>query len=156
MSRVRTLRNAIRAALATLPDLAAPIAAGTVYIEDAPTVEHAWEAASGKPSIVIVYLSKGKEGGRLSTRVNDDFTFRFALVYIADSYQREDTLDGLYEAEEIAEMGMALRGVKLATMNGEPVYLAYGSEVPLVPPNRPVEGGRAGFAQTWESTKVRV
>ena len=156
MSRVRTLRNAIRAGIAGLPGLSAGIAAGTIRLEDAPTVEHAWEAALDKPSIVIVYAGKRKEGGKLSTRENDDFTFLWHLVSIADSYQREDTLDGIYEAEEIAELVLALRGVKLATMGGEAVHLAYASETQAVPPGRPLEGGKAAVVQTWESTKVRV
>lgn len=156
MSRVRTLRNAIRVALAALPDLSADIAAGRIRLEDAPTVEHAWEAALDKPSIVLVYAGKRKDGGKLSTRVNDDFQFLWSLVVVADSYQKQESPDAVYDAEEIAEKVLALRGVKLTTMGGEPVYLAYASETQAVPPDRPLEGGRAMVVQSWESTKVRV
>lgn len=156
MSKVRTLRNAIRAAITALPELAVQIAEGRIRLEDAPTVEHAWEAALDKPTIVIVYAGKRKEGGKLSTRKNEDFIFLWYLVSIADSYQKEETPDAVYEAEEIAEKVLDLREVKLATMGGESVYIAYASETQAVPPNRPLEGGRAAVIQSWESTKVRV
>ncbi len=156
MSRCRTLRNAIRAGIAALPSLAAEIAAGKILIGDAPTVRHAWETTLNLPVIVIVYLGKKPDGGKLSTRVNQDFVYSFALVVIADSYQPEETPDAVYEAEEIGEALLELRTVKLATMSGEGIYLGYSSEAQDVPSDRPLEGGRAAIIQSWETTKVRI
>lgn len=156
MSRCRTLRNAIRAGIAALPSLAADVAAGKICIGDAPTVRHAWETTLNLPVIVIVYLGKKPEGGKLSTRTNQDFVYSFALVVIADSYQPEETLDAVYEAEEISEALLELRPVKLATMGGEGVYIGYSGEAQDVPSDRPLEGGKAAIIQNWDSTKVRI
>lgn len=151
MSTVGELRSAIRSALTALPGMSG------VMVTDAPTPEHAWEAARNKPCVVLCYGGKKKAGaGGISIRDTDDFVYVWHIVVVADCYQPEGSTDAVYAAEEIAEKVSAIRSVKLGLWGGEPVYLGYAQESWIVPPNRPLEGGEAGVIQTYETTQVRA
>lgn len=145
MSVAGTIRGNLETAIAAL------VPEATIYQARVP--QAIFEVAVRKLAIVIAYAGKPKlREGPVSHRDRQRFAFSFVIAIVAEDWQTPE--GAAYSAADVAERLMPLRNVQVATVNGNPLYLAFESEAPEVNPGATAQGGEYAMVQQWRTNEV--
>ena len=143
MSTVSTMRTGIKAAITALT---------TAQQYDALLVEHAFDVAKRRPSVVLVYQGRQKAAGPLGQRTKNKMRYRWSLIFVAENWR--DGIGSGTELLDLSDIVDAIRETQVTTINDDPVYLEFQDDSFSAPPDRPVDGGPALYITNWITSEV--